>query len=101
MKYKKPTPEILKIILKDFNAKTENIIYIGGKLEKDILMANELSIDSIYAKYGDKIDTNQYDLLKEVTHWSTEDVEREKQIKEKHKEKPIANWSSAFYLSKI
>lgn len=60
---RKPAPEILEIILRDFKAKKENTIYIGDKLDKDVFMANEAEIDSVYAKYGHLIDTVKYPLL--------------------------------------
>lgn len=88
---KKPAPEILEIILKDFNANKESTIYIGDKLDKDISMSNETYITSVYAKYGDKIETEQYNLLRDVTHWTEEDVQREKDVKEIHGKKPIAD----------
>ncbi|WP_254526721.1 MULTISPECIES: HAD family hydrolase [unclassified Sphingobacterium] len=86
---KKPNSEILEIILKDFNAKKENTIYIGDKLARDIFMAKEAGITSVYAHYGDKTDGAEYDLLREVTHWSNEDVEREIKFKADFKGKTI------------
>ena len=89
----KPAPEILEIILKDFNANKESTIYIGDKLDKDISMANGTSITSVYAKYGHKIESEEYELLREVTHWTDKDVQREKDFKEEHKKNPIANFT--------
>ncbi|GEM67997.1 hypothetical protein SMI01S_16030 [Sphingobacterium mizutaii NBRC 14946 = DSM 11724] len=86
----KPDAEILEIILKDFNAKKENSIYIGDKLDRDVFMANKAGITSIYAQYGDKTVGAEYDLLKEVTHWSEEDVQREIKFKEDFKGKKIS-----------
>ena len=57
---KKPAPEILEIIIRDFKAKKENVIYIGDKLNKDIYMANKASIDSVHAKYGDLMSNDNY-----------------------------------------
>lgn len=76
---KKPNPEILEIILSDFKAKKENTIYIGDKPDRDIHMAQQVGITSVYAKYGHLINDKRYDLLRKVTHWTNEDVEREKQ----------------------
>lgn len=86
---KKPNAEILEIILKDFNAKKENTIYIGDKLARDVFMAKEAGITSVYALYGDKTEGNEYNLLKEVTHWSNEDVQREIKFKADFKGKTI------------
>ena len=90
---RKPSPDILEIILQDFKAKKENTIYIGDKLDKDILMANQAGIDSVYAKYGHLIDTEKYQLLREVTHWTDNDVEREKRFKEKYKDTPLSKYT--------
>lgn len=90
---RKPAPEILEIILRDFKAKKENTIYIGDKLNKDVYMANEADVDSVYAKYGDLIDTDKYQLLRQVTHWTKADVEREKEFKELHNDKPMAKYT--------
>lgn len=92
-KAKKPDKEILEIILKDFGAKKENTIYIGDKLKKDILMANEAGITSVYAEYGHKIESDAYTLLTEVTHWSDEEVKSEKEFKESLKDVPIAKFT--------
>ena len=44
-------------------------------------MAQQAGITSVYAQYGHKITGPEYDLLREVTHWTKEDVEREKIFK--------------------
>lgn len=89
----KPAPDILEIILRDCNADKQNTIYIGDKLNKDVYMANESNVKSVYAEYGDQIDSNKYSLLKEVTHWTDEDVKREKEYKEKNHTKTIADYT--------
>ena len=78
---KKPNAEILEIILKDFEAKKENTLYIGDKLDRDVYMAQQAGITSVYAQYGHKIVGAEYDLLREVTHWTQEDVDREIKFK--------------------
>jgi phosphoglycolate phosphatase-like HAD superfamily hydrolase len=89
----KPRPDILEIILRDFNADKSHTIYIGDKLHKDIYMANEASVISVYAKYGHQIENEQYELLRDVTHWEYEDVQREKEFKANHLLNPIANFT--------
>lgn len=89
----KPAPDILEIILADCNADKQNAIYIGDKLNKDVYMANEAKVTSVYAEYGDQINTEKYTLLKEVTHWTEEDVIREKEFKEKNNFNTIADFT--------
>lgn len=86
---KKPNAEILEIILKDFNAPKDVSIYIGDKLDRDISMAQTAGITSVYAEYGHQITGVKYELLREVTHWTDEDVEREKKFKQDYTNKNI------------
>lgn len=81
---KKPNKEILEIILQDFKVDKKYAIYIGDKLEKDILMAQQAELISVHAKYGHNITSAEYDLLKQVTHWTEEDVQREANFKIEH-----------------
>ena len=74
---RKPNPKILLNIIKDMDGKKRNTIYVGDKLDRDIYMANLVDVISIYASYGHNISDDAYDLLREVTHWSDEDVQRE------------------------
>lgn len=88
-KIKKPDSEILRIILRDFQVPKEKALYIGDKIDRDIRMAIDAGVTSVFAKYGSEIDNDKYKLLKEVTHWNSEDVEREIEFQEKHKNEEI------------
>ncbi len=74
---KKPNPEILLRIISDYSINPAYAIYIGDKIHKDITMANIIGMTSCYAKYGDKTDDKRYDLLREVTHWTSKEVNQE------------------------
>lgn len=80
---KKPNPEVLLGIIKDINAPIEKTIYIGDSLVKDVLMAQSASVTDVYAKYGVAHKRKEYELLRKVTHWMPEEVEREKRINER------------------
>jgi phosphoglycolate phosphatase-like HAD superfamily hydrolase len=80
---RKPNAEILETIIKDFKADKAHSIYIGDKLDRDIFMAQQAGITSVYAEYGHVIDGSKYSLLVDVTHWTDEDVSRERKFKEK------------------
>ncbi len=79
---KKPNPCILEQIIEDEGGSVESTVYIGDKLEKDIYMANQVGVYSVHAAYGHNIDGEAYELLKEVTHWTDEEVQREIEFKE-------------------
>jgi len=80
-KHKKPDKSILIDILNNFEEiNKDEVLYIGDSLSKDILMANEINIISVYAKYGVSHLKSEYELLKKVTHWTEADVSKEKEI---------------------
>lgn len=81
-KFKKPNKAILQKILLDNKINIDEAIYIGDKLDRDIYMANQLSLTSVHAAYGHIIDTDAYELLKKVTHWTDEEVKREIEFKD-------------------
>lgn len=80
-KMKKPDHKILLQIIHDYNLNVEDAIYIGDKPARDILMANDANVTSIYARYGHIIEDHRYDLLRDVTHWTDEEVVKEIELK--------------------
>lgn len=91
-KFMKPNAEILETIFDDFKANKSKGIYIGDKLDRDIYMAQQANILSVYAKYGHNIDSNAYNLLREVTHWTDDDVQREIKFKANFHANPKPNF---------
>ncbi|EUD09295.1 HAD family hydrolase [Providencia alcalifaciens] len=82
----KPNPTILKNIVKQLNVSIDECVYIGDSEMKDIYMAQEIKMSNVFAKYGIghfQDNKDGYELLRAVTHWSDEDVRREKEINEK------------------
>jgi len=77
----KPNPQVLKDILRDVGADPETTIYVGDSLMKDVAMALEAGITGVWAKYGLAQHREEYELLRRVTHWTEEMVEREKTLK--------------------
>jgi phosphoglycolate phosphatase len=76
----KPNPHILREILDKTGADKRSTIYVGDSPMKDIAMAQSVGVPDVLAKYGIATNTGVYELLRAVTHWSAEDVEREKEI---------------------
>jgi histidinol phosphatase-like enzyme len=74
----KPNPDILRSILTDINAPVEEVAYIGDSLTKDIIMAQAVPVLDVYAQYGASHKRQEYELLRKVTHWKPEQVEKEK-----------------------
>lgn len=80
----KPNAIILLQILSDIGADPSEAIYIGDSLMKDISMAQAAGIIDVHAEYGVAHKREEYELLREVTHWTEADVEREKKLTNIH-----------------
>lgn len=76
----KPNEEVLSAILSDQHCKPSDAVYIGDSLMKDIAMAQATGVLDVHAQYGQVQDKAEYELLRRVTHWSDEDVAREKEF---------------------
>jgi phosphoglycolate phosphatase-like HAD superfamily hydrolase len=74
----KPNPHILLSIIDELGFKVEDTIYVGDNLLKDVLMAQQAKVLDVHAAYGAaQHRVEEYDLLKKVTHWTPEMVDRE------------------------
>jgi len=76
----KPNPAILRQIIEEMGGSYEETLYVGDSLMKDVHMAQDAGVTDVWASYGESHEKNEYDLLREVTHWTDEDVEREKRL---------------------
>ncbi|MFW9972458.1 MAG: TIGR02253 family HAD-type hydrolase [Candidatus Odinarchaeota archaeon] len=59
---KKPNPELFNYCLKKFGVKGQETIYVGDRIDKDIIPANLNNIYSVYLHRGGKYDTYNFDL---------------------------------------
>ena len=74
----KPNPALLLDIIGRTGRPLDRCIYIGDSLVKDVWMAQEAGVTDVHARYGTAHAREEYDLLRAVTHWTTEQVERER-----------------------
>jgi len=72
----KPNPKLLADIIIETGGKSSESIYIGDSLMKDIAMAQDARVIDVYAKYGTAQYRPEYELLREVTHWTPEAVQK-------------------------
>ncbi|MCT7567822.1 HAD family hydrolase [Aliarcobacter butzleri] len=84
LNHKKPDKDILNNIISQFDFKKDEILYIGDSLTKDIKMAKDVGILDVHAEYGLSHNKEEYELLKKVTHWTDEEVEKEKNTTKEH-----------------
>ena len=78
----KPNAKVLRKIIDDVGASITRCIYVGDSLFKDVVMARDCGVLDVYAKYGESQKRPEYELLRKVSHWTDEDVDRERKIVE-------------------
>jgi FMN phosphatase YigB (HAD superfamily) len=74
----KPNPDILLEIISDLGASIEEAVYVGDNILKDVFMAEQAGVTDVHALYGASQHKPEYELLRKVTHWTPEMVERER-----------------------
>lgn len=79
----KPNPRVLTDIISGIGEEVRNCVYVGDSLHKDIAMAKNANVTDVWARYGVAHQKEQYELLREVTHWPDTEVELEKILEEK------------------
>jgi phosphoglycolate phosphatase-like HAD superfamily hydrolase len=80
----KPNPRVLLDTVQDIGADPHSCIYVGDSLMKDVAMAKDAGVVDVYALYGEAQDRLEYTLLREVSHWTDADVERERELEHRH-----------------
>jgi len=74
----KPDPAILEIIVARHGVPGLGVAYVGDSLDRDVAMAQAVSsVYDVHAAYGQTFEKPGYELLKRVTHWTDEEVQRE------------------------
>lgn len=76
----KPNPEVLLQMLRHHGFRSSQAAYIGDSLMKDITMAQAAGVLDVHAKFGEAQMRPEYDLLRRVTHWPRQDVDREREL---------------------
>lgn len=74
----KPNPHILVEIIADLGASIDEVVYVGDHILKDVFMAQQAGVTDVHALYGASQHKPEYELLRKVTHWTQEMVERER-----------------------
>jgi len=74
----KPDPAVLNDIAKTERTAPSSVAYIGDSISKDILMAKKAGCFAIWARYGVHRDPAKYESLIRISHWTDEDILRER-----------------------
>jgi FMN phosphatase YigB (HAD superfamily) len=76
----KPSPEVLKSILSEIGVSPSEAAYVGDDHLKDIVMAQQSGVLDILASH--ERNDEEYELLRRVTWWRLEDVEKQRRLLE-------------------
>jgi phosphoglycolate phosphatase len=60
--------------------------YVGDSMARDVMMARRAGVMAIWARYGTQHDAGTYDRLVRVSHWTSDDVAREKMLSREARE---------------
>jgi phosphoglycolate phosphatase-like HAD superfamily hydrolase len=74
----KPDPRVLQDIVKREHTDIASTAYVGDSISKDVLMARRAGCYSVWAKYGVRRDPEMYNKLVRISHWTDEDIARER-----------------------
>jgi phosphoglycolate phosphatase-like HAD superfamily hydrolase len=81
---RKPNPELLRDICSREGIRPEDAYYVGDSLTRDMSMAKAAGVTAVWARYGTCYDRSLWSILVRVTHWTTEDVAREEELKKQY-----------------
>ena len=77
----KPNARIIRDICSMENVAVSDVIYVGDSLVRDVMMAKQAGSFAVWAKYGARPSPEMYEKLVRISHWTAEDVAREKLIR--------------------
>ena len=96
----KPDPLVLLEICGLEGIMPHEAAYVGDSIARDILMAKNANVFSIWAKYGAIHHKEEYEKLVRITHWTQEEVEHEKRLK-KEAEKMLPDFIAEHSFDEI
>ena len=76
----KPDPDVLLEICSKEGVSPDDTAYVGDSVARDMLMARRAGVFSIWAEYGTHHDPALYADLVRVSHWTADEVAREKRL---------------------
>ena len=76
----KPSPDALLQILEACDVAARETMYVGDSKMKDIPMARAVGVKDVFAAYGCRRTSSAYELLRSVSHWTDEDIARERAL---------------------
>jgi FMN phosphatase YigB (HAD superfamily) len=81
---RKPNPALIADICKREGVDISSTFYVGDSIVRDMAMSRNAGAVAIWAQYGTRYDPSHWEYLVKVTHWTDEDVRREKDLRAKY-----------------
>lgn len=63
----------------------QEAVYIGDSIARDVLMAKRAGVFAVWAAYGAEHSPTMYDALVRISHWTPEEVEQERRLRDEAK----------------
>jgi FMN phosphatase YigB (HAD superfamily) len=82
----KPNPTVLLEICAAEGVAPYDAAYIGDSIARDVLMAKRAGVFAVWAAYGAEHNPALYECLVRISHWTPEEVDRERQLRDEAKE---------------
>ena len=81
---RKPNPTALLDICRREGFEPSEACYVGDSIVRDIAMAKTAGVTAVWARYGTKYESSNWDTLVSVTHWTDADVAREIELRKQY-----------------
>lgn len=76
----KPNPAVLAEICAAEAVSPDDAVYIGDSIARDVVMAKRAGVFAVWAAYGAEHSAAMYKALVRISHWTPEEVERERHL---------------------
>jgi FMN phosphatase YigB (HAD superfamily) len=98
LKHPKPSATALETILVELGVHARDAVYLGDSKTHDIPMARAVGAVAVFAEYGCRRTSEDYDLLRRVSHWTDEDIACERERMKAEADHSVASFSEILTL---
>jgi phosphoglycolate phosphatase len=77
---RKPDIRFLAPLLDCLSISPKDAIYVGDSLTKDVLMAQRVGLNDVYAAYGKVVEARNYAELLNITYWTDQDFAKDREL---------------------
>lgn len=93
LEHPKPSPAALETILFELGSRPEQTVYLGDSKTHDIPMARAVGVLAVFAEYGCRRTSADYDLLRRVSHWNDSEIAQERERMKSEADHSLASFA--------